>query len=206
MSQNGPYPGPPWPGGNSDGEPYAEPSDPWQEHAVAEPSWHSNSPTIPQQPQSAPFHSVPPSDNWGSPAAPTRRNTPIVALVVVLGLLIVAGLGTTAWLLNKRDHKQPVAGPTTAPATPSSTVTGSQDARFVTVNQCVENKGTAADPDMHKSPCTSGTFKVLKVVKGSTTGEADAEKKCAGVVGYTNWFFYDSDFDELDVVLCLKKL
>src|SRR5205823_1211146 len=29
MSQNGPYPGPPWPGGRSDDEPYAEPADPW---------------------------------------------------------------------------------------------------------------------------------------------------------------------------------
>ena len=43
------------------------------------------------------------------------------------------------------------------------------------------------------------------MIKGATTGESDAERKCSKVTGYTNWFFYDSDLDDLDVVLCLKK-
>jgi hypothetical protein len=218
MSQNGPYPGPPWPGGNSDNEPYAEPADPWGDHAVAEPSWSTSPPPAPQQlpipHQSAAFHTPPPTDPpansgsasmWGSPAAP-RRNTPIVALVVVLGLLIVAGLGATAWLLKRqRDNKaQPTATASVA-ATVSGAGEGSEDARFVTQGQCVANQGTTDQPDMRKSVCTTGTYLVLRVIKGKTTGEKDAESKCAKVPGYTNWFFYDSDLDDLDIVLCLKK-
>jgi hypothetical protein len=214
MSQNGPYPGPPWSGGGSDDEPYAEPADPWGEHAVSEPSWSASQPPITHQPpiphQSASFQSVPLDDqpvsggSWGSPAP--RRNTPIVALVVVLGLLIVAGLGTTAWLLNKQRDKPttPTAGPSVG-ATDSGAVQGSDDARFVSAGQCVANRGTSDQPDMRKSVCVSGTYRVLKVIKEKTTGEKDAEDKCADVPGYTNWFFYDSDLDDLDVVLCLKK-
>ena len=214
MSQNGPYPGQPWPGGSSDDEPYAEPADPWGEHAVSEPSWSPSPPPISHQPpiphQSASFHSAPPDDSsagggsWGPPAPP-RRNTPIVALVVVLGLLIVAGLGTTAWLLNRRAKPTtPTLSPSVG-ATGSGTVQGSEDARFVVAGQCVANQGTPDQPDMRKSVCVSGTYLVLKVIKGKTTGKEDAENKCAKVPGYTNWFFYDSDLDDLDVVLCLKK-
>lgn len=40
---------------------------------------------------------------------------------------------------------------------------------------------------------------------GPTSGEKDAEAKCAKVPGYTNWFFFDSELDTLDFVLCLKQ-
>jgi hypothetical protein len=207
MSQNGPFPGSSWPG-NSDDEPYKAPADPWGEHAVAEPSWPATPPPIPHQPAPS-FHSVPPSDPVPVPAwGPPKRNTPIVALVVVLGLLIVAGLGAIGWLVKERiDDKaaakaQPTASsPTTAPAA----VPGSEDARFATAGQCVRNLGSDAQPDMRKSVCTSGTYRVLKVVKGRTSGAKDAEGKCSKVSGYTNWFYYDSDLDDLDLVLCLKK-
>ena len=49
MTQNGPYPGPPWPGGSSD-EPYTEPADPWGEHATAEtpePAWGAHPTSMP---------------------------------------------------------------------------------------------------------------------------------------------------------------
>ena len=36
MSQNGPFPGQPWPGKSSD-EPYAEPSDPWGDNEPSQP-------------------------------------------------------------------------------------------------------------------------------------------------------------------------
>ena len=45
---------------------------------------------------------------------------------------------------------------------------------------------------------------VLKRVDGATSGEKDAESKCAVVRGYTNWYFYDSELDGLDFVLCLR--
>lgn len=208
MSQNGPFPGPSWPGGGSDDEPYREPSDPWGEHAVADPSWPATPPPIPHQPASS-FHSAPPSDppaslSWGPP----KRNTPIVAIVVALGLLIVAGLGAIGWLVKERLDAKTTAQPkpsasasTNAPAT----VQGSEDARFAAVGQCVQNIGTPSRPDMRKAPCTTGTYRVLKVIKGKTGGAKDAESKCSKVTGYTNWFYYDSDLDDLDLVLCLRR-
>jgi hypothetical protein len=221
MSQNGPYSGPPWPGGGSDDEPYAEPSDPWRDHAVADASWPATPPpSIPHQPASA-FHNVPASDPIPSPppatwGAPPKRNTPIVALVVVLGLLIVAGLGAIGWLVKDRIDSKTASGtkPTTSATTgaPSNSQgasqgssQGTEDARFATVGQCVENLGTDDQPDMRRSVCTSGTYRVLKVVKGKSSGAKDAESKCSKVSGYTNWFYYDSDLDDLDLVLCLKK-
>lgn len=209
MSQNGPFPGPPWPGGNSDDEPYREPSDPWGEHAVADPSWQATPPpSIPHQPAPG-YHTPPPSDpmapaSWGPP----RRNTPIVAIVVVLGLLIVAGLGAIGWLVKKQMDDKSTADPKPSASTSSNapaTVQGTEDARFATAGQCVQNLGSSDHPDMRRSVCTTGTYRVLKVVKGVTSGANDAESKCAGVTGYTNWFYYNSDLDELDLVLCLKK-
>lgn len=203
MSQNGPYSGPPWSGGSSD-EPYTEPADPWREAGagVPEPAWGASPPAIPHQP--APYQSSGPI--WGqTPPPPTKRNTPIVALVVVLGLLIVVGLGTTAWLLKggRKPGTQGQSG-TTASTAPG-TVQGSEDARFVVAGQCVVNQGTNDRPDMHRTGCTTGTYEVLRVFRGRTTGEKDAESKCAKVPGYTNWYFYDSSLDDLDFVLCLKK-
>jgi hypothetical protein len=150
---------------------------------------------------------------WGQPPPPTRRrNTPIVALVVVLGLLICGGLGTTAWLLNERGGSAQRQAATTAPSTPATAeaaaVPGprsSEDARFVAKGQCVRNENTADKPEMKIVACTSGTLEVLKRVDGRTTGEADAENKCSKVPNYTKWFFYDSELDSLDFVLCLRE-
>jgi hypothetical protein len=150
---------------------------------------------------------------WGQPQAqpPRRRNAPIVVLVVVLGLLICGGLGTTAWLLANRDNQ----GTTTPDALPTVTTTtttaaqpeprSSADARFVEKGQCVRNEGTADTPDMKIVPCASGTYEVLRRVDGRTTGEADAESKCSKVPNYTKWYFYDSELDSLDFVLCLRE-
>jgi hypothetical protein len=145
---------------------------------------------------------------WAPPAAARRRNGPIVALVVVLGVLIIGGLGTTAWLLAHRpDPKttqaQPGAGPTSAAnvAEPQP----SADARFVKRGQCVRNEGTTQNPAMTIVPCTSGTYEVLRRIDGPTTGETDAEAKCGKVASYTKWYFYDSELDSLDFVLCLRE-
>ena len=154
----------------------------------------------------------PPAWNRPPPPPPSRRNTPIVALVVVLGLLICGGLGTTAWLLNERDTTGLTGAPTSAPTTVPATddvadpqPRSSSDARFVAKGQCVRNEGTADRPEMRILPCASGTYEVLKRVDGRTTGEADAEAKCAKVDKYTKWFFYDSELDSLDFVLCLRE-
>jgi hypothetical protein len=148
---------------------------------------------------------------WGQPAdpPPRRRNTPIVALVVVLGLLICGGLGTTAWLLVKNgtpDTRHTAALPTNGATTAAqATPRDSEDARFVEKGQCVRNQGTADSPAMKIVPCASGTYEVLKRIDGRTTGEADAEAKCSKVPHYTKWYFYDSELDSLDFVLCLRE-
>jgi hypothetical protein len=217
MSQNGPHSGPPWSHGSSD-EPYTEPADPWGDQGAAvpppEPSWGGQSASIPQQPvsyQQAGQQSGPMGDAsmWGQPAAPPRpkRNTPIIALVVTLGVLICIGLGTTAWLLNERNN-DPVSSPTPSDqaTNPGPAPVGSEDARFnVKQGDCVVNEGTDDLPEMRVNSCTSGTYEVLKRIDGKTTGEKDAESKCAKVVGYTKWYFYDSPLDDLDFVLCLKE-
>jgi hypothetical protein len=136
----------------------------------------------------------------------------MVALVVVLGLLICGGLGTTAWLLSHgkpQDTAKDKAAPAPTPSTAGSDVEpaprSSNDARFVVRGQCVRNDGTAAKPQMTIAECTEGTYRVLARVDEPTTGEADAERKCAKYPEYTKWFFYDSELDDLDYVLCLRE-
>ena len=222
MTKNGP-PSQPWSGKGSD-EPYTEPADPWGEHATAATPeaapWGGHPTSTPpaidspgayqQHPYGASaLNAAPPL--WG-PARPKRRNTPIVALVVVLGLLICGGLGTTGYLLMQRDDAKSVPPAPSASATLPATddvadpqPRSSEDARFVATGQCVRNEGTAEKPEMKISACANGTFKVLKRVDGRTTGEADAESKCAKVADYTKWYFYDSELDSLDFVLCLRE-
>ena len=213
MSLNGPYQGPSWSSGSGGRpeEPYSEPSDPWGESAAEPSSWGTGPSSIPQQPGVGPYS---PSGEpvWGRPPEPPpRRNTPMIALVVALGLLICVGLGTTAWLLKQRNDKknlearlaQTTSVSATDPAVPAPE--GSENARFVTEGQCVVNEGTPEEPAMRQSVCTTGTYEVLKRVNGKTSGEKDAEAKCAKVAGYTQWYFFDSELDDLDFVLCLKE-
>jgi hypothetical protein len=240
MTQNGPHPGQPWSAGGV-GEPYQEPADPWGEsdgwggNPTSTPPGISGSPAdygmtgsgfVPGQQYTAPQTSMPgfpptgmhPAPVWVPPAPGAGRRgpgAPIVALVVVLGLLICGGLGTTGYLLaNQGDDKDPVASGTTTPAPAATTAVAadpdpepqsSQDARFVTKGQCVRNEGTSDTPKMSIVPCGSGTYEVLARVEGRTTGEADAQAKCAKVRQYTKWYFYDSELDGLDFVLCLKE-
>lgn len=215
MSQNGPYSGPPshpWSSGAD--EPYTEPADPWGGQNVA--GWGGQPTSFPPAPESsggyAPSYGGTAPPAWGTPAPPPRRrNLPIVALVVILTVLIVGGLGTAAWLLS-RDSPRAGAGSGVLPAATTPTTAGkaadpqpSEDARFVRKGQCVRNEGTAAAPAMTILPCASGTYEVLKRIDGRTTGEADAEAKCSRVPSYTKWYFYDSELDSLDFVLCLKE-
>ncbi len=228
MSQNGPYPGQGWSAGGSSGsdEPYTEPADPWGDAAthsspVPDNAWGGQPMSVPPAQENsadfnrsypiAPGNGVPPV--WQHPPIPPprRHNTPIIALVVVLGLLIVSGLATAAWLVQRGDN--PRVGQSLQPVAPASATAGSvpepqssEDARFVAKGECVRNEGTADDtPDLKIVACASGTYEVLKRVDGRTTGEADAESKCSKVSKYTKWYFYDSELDSLDFVLCLRE-
>jgi hypothetical protein len=228
MSQNGPYPGQGWSAGGSSGsdEPYTEPADPWGDAAtntspVPEAAWGGQPMSVPPAQENsaafnggypvAPVNGAPPMWHPGPAPAPSRRNTPIIALVVVLGLLILGGLATAGWLVQRSNDPQ--AGASREPTTAASATAGSvpepqssEDARFVGKGQCVRNEGTADDsPDLKIVSCASGTYEVLKRVDGRTTGEADAESKCSKVSKYTKWYFYDSELDSLDFVLCLRE-
>ena len=195
MSQNGPYSGQPWPGGSPD-EPYAEPSDPWRDH---EPSWTPP----PQIPHQQPY--APPAQAWPTPQ-PVRRGFAVGALVAFLSVLVGGGLATTAWfLLARKDQpEKPAAAPATVPANGPRPQT-SEDARFAVKGQCVRNEGSNAEPKLRIVICAANTFQVLKRVDGRTTGEKDAMGKCAKVTGYTNWYYYDTEYDDVDFVLCLKE-
>lgn len=208
MSQNGPWsgtPSHPWSRGSD--EPYAEPADPWGDpHAAADPSW-----SPPSYPESYGSLNDPPP-GWGAPPPPPpRRNTPLVALVVVLAALAAVGLTTSALLLNRGGgpaKKGSAAAPTVpvkSAAASSAALRPTQDARFVKRGQCVRNEGSTDAPAMTIVSCGPGTYQVLRRIDGRTTGQADAEAKCARVPGYTKWYFYDSELDSLDFVLCLKE-
>jgi hypothetical protein len=155
-----------------------------------------------------PLNAPPPWQPRPTPPPQKPRNGPIVALVVVLGLLICGGLGTTAYLVGRPDNsaanQRASAAPSDAAAVPEAR--SSQEARFVANGQCVRNEGNADDsPDLKIVACTNGTLEVLKRIDGRTSGEADAEAKCKKVPRYTKWYFYDSELDSLDFVLCLRE-
>ena len=80
----------------------------------------------------------------------------------------------------------------------------STEARFVTTGQCVRNEGTETLPRMTIVPCAPKAYEVLARFDGATNGEADAKAKCSKMSGYTNWYFFNSELDTLDFVLCLK--
>src|SRR3954468_642249 len=151
MSHNGPYSGPPWSGGSSD-EPYTEPADPWGDQASAEsePSWVPPA-AIPQQPVS--YHSPPVGNEprWTPPPARPRRNTPALALVVVLGLLTATALGAGVWLFKRHQDRavQQPQTPVSSPADVGTAPLNGEDARFdVKAGDCVVNEGTDEKPDM----------------------------------------------------------
>ncbi|MCO1596296.1 flagellar basal body protein FliL [Micromonospora sp. RHAY321] len=155
-----------------------------------------------------------------SPPAGGRGRGPLIAVVAVVLLLVAAG-GGAFWFFSRSDDPAPSAAPTgpavngdasadaTAPVEPvpsAAAPESSADPRFVKVGQCVRNDGTAGGkPKLLISGCAPKSYEVLRRIDGATSGERDAEAKCAKVEGYTNWYFFDSELDTLDFVLCLKQ-
>ncbi|MFC3989935.1 LppU/SCO3897 family protein [Actinoplanes siamensis] len=201
MSHNGPHSGPPWSSGRPE-EPYAEPSDPWGD-SRSDPAWEVPPPFPHQQaawpaPQPAP----PPVD---PPGPANRRGFAVGALIAVLSVLVGGGLATAVWfLLGRQEEKDaPVAASSTAPAVVRPQT--SADARFAGKGQCVRNEGTNTEPALRIATCAANTYEVLRRFDGKTTGEKDAVAKCAKVAGYTKWYYYDTEYDDVDFVLCLRE-
>ncbi|MGW1058618.1 LppU/SCO3897 family protein [Micromonospora rubida] len=144
----------------------------------------------------------------------------MIAVLATLVVLLLGG-GSLVWYLLNRDEApegtgqaRPTADATpeeqpaspTAPATTAAAPESSADPRFVKAGQCVRNTGPAGGkPKLLIAPCAPKTYEVLRRFDGQTSGEKDAEAKCAKVTGYTNWYFFDSQLDTLDFVLCLKS-
>jgi hypothetical protein len=138
-------------------------------------------------------------------------------VLVVLAVLVVGG--GALWYLYGSGDESPT--PTdavlpTSPVEPDPATTGpaattpapasSADPRFVEAGQCVRNEGVVGGkPKLMITECVPKTYEVLRRFDGATSGERDAEAKCAKVEGYTNWYFFDSELDTLDFVLCLKQ-
>lgn len=154
------------------------------------------------------------------PVTPEKKrglSTPVLALIVVLALLVLGG--GTAFYLTGRSDPTPVSQPATSPsgaatgnATPTAQPAGNTpgpesftDARFVKTGQCVKNEGSGGTPKLLITECASKTYEVMARFDGATSGEADAKSKCVKVQGYTDWYFYNSELDVLDFVLCLKQ-
>ncbi|BCL14816.1 LppU/SCO3897 family protein [Micromonospora sagamiensis] len=147
----------------------------------------------------------------------------MVAVLAVLTLLVLGG-GATLFYLAGTDRADPppvsaLPSATTAPTgQPSGQPDGSADVspsalapessadpRFARAGQCVRNAGPAGGrPKLLVTECAPKTYEVLRRFDGATSGEKDAEAKCAAVDGYTDWYFYNSELDTLDFVLCLK--
>ncbi|MFD6753947.1 LppU/SCO3897 family protein [Micromonospora gifhornensis] len=158
----------------------------------------------------------------GQPTPPTERRrgrTPMIAALVAV--LVLAAAGGVAFYLLGQDESTPaaVAAPTQDPlptddpsddeedpGTGVPAANSSTDPRFVEQGQCVRNDApTGGKPKLLITDCEPSAYEVLQRFDGKTSGEKDAEAKCAKVDGYTNWYFYDSELDSLDFVLCLKR-
>lgn len=157
---------------------------------------------VPGYPQPA---GAPPE--WGEPVPQPKKSRTglIVTTAVVLALLVCGGALSGFYFLG-RDKGVPEAQPTAAPSQPvgdgqSPQVEPSTDARFATKGQCLVNDGTDADPKMRIVKCGSGAYEVLARFDGTV----DFKGKCSSVPGYRFHYYFDSELDTLDFVLCLRK-
>ncbi|MEU4367036.1 LppU/SCO3897 family protein [Micromonospora chersina] len=184
------------------------------------PAWNAGPP-----PAAPPYQGYPADPGYGGqppyaePTPPKRGKGPLLVVLVVLAVLLLGGAGAY-WVLGRDDatptggtasSSAPAAEPTGAASEPADAATtppapaSSTDPRFVKAGQCVANEGGSAQPKLVITECGAKTYQVLRRIDGSTSGKKDAEAKCAKVEGYTDWYFFDSQLDTLDFVLCLKR-
>ncbi|MGW4151869.1 LppU/SCO3897 family protein [Micromonospora chersina] len=184
------------------------------------PAWNAGPP-----PAAPPYQGYPADPGYGGqppyaePTPPKRGKGPLLVVLVVLAVLLLGGAGAY-WVLGRDDatptggtasSSGPAAEPTGAASEPADAATtppapaSSTDPRFVKAGQCVANEGGSAQPKLVIAECGAKTYQVLRRIDGSTSGKKDAESKCAKVEGYTDWYFFDSQLDTLDFVLCLKR-
>lgn len=225
MANYGPPDGPPpWAGRRSD-DAYGAGPDPqrlpeWGEPRAGRSDRHPGGYASTElHPPTVPYQQGGPAAYLGDPTPPRpKRRVPLVPVLAVLAV-VVLGAGVLWYLSGREEPTSPVAGTaapavTVDPASPGPGVpapttpapASSSDPRFVAAGQCVRNDGPAGGrPRLLIAECAPRTYEVLRRFDGETSGERDAEAKCGQVAGYTDWFFYDSELDSLDFVLCLRK-
>lgn len=192
-------------------------------------SGHASPPGSVPSEQTLRHPGVPPAPVFPAPPPKSRGNGLLIGLIAVLAVLVLGGGGVALYLLAG-DSAPPAAGsdatassnpdpgaPTSGNPDPGATTAGPTTAespspeettvpvRLVEVGQCVRNDGTLDEPRLVVTECGPETYEVLARIDGPTTGSADARSKCASVPGYTQWYYYDADLDDLDFVLCLKE-
>lgn len=197
--------------------------------STAMPTGHNGHPQPTGHPGYGSFHrhepTNPPHPAWpstGPAPCERKRSTPLIALLVTAAMLVLGGGAAAAYLVGRNGgptNGSSVSGPAIDPATSTATITtsapgylagtpapgSSTDARFVKVGQCVKNEGDAdGRPKLAITGCASKTYEVLRRFDGATDGKQDATTKCSKVEGYTDWYFFNSELDALDFVLCLK--
>jgi hypothetical protein len=124
------------------------------------------------------------------------RTPPNRVLLVVAAVLAVVGV--TALAVVALTAGSPSTPTVSATATRSAVAVG---ARFAKAGDCLVNDGSEDAPVLRLVSCGPQTYVVLARVEGVT----DADKACAGVVGYEYNYSYESPLDDnLDFVLCLK--
>jgi hypothetical protein len=196
MSNHGPA-GAPYP--DEPGERYEPPSDPWAGQDVGqdvgqglwggEPEPSYDGPAAPDAgyppaPAARLASSAPAA--WHAPVPPVRRgpSAGLIALLVVVVVLVLGGVGTAVWYLTGRDAVESV------------------DVHSAIKGQCVVNNGSGARPDMQVSSCDEAeAFEIVARFDGTV----DYAARCKGVPGYTNHYFYDGPDESQDFVLCLKS-
>lgn len=158
-----------------------------------------------------------PAVPWAPPPPTPRSSTGlIVTIAAVLGVLVLGGGASAFYLLNRgepRDNPttaatsaapgQPAGAPSSAAAysSPTPAPVSTAEARFATAGQCLLNDGTDQDPRMRIVACAPNTYEVLARFDGTI----DYKDRCAKVRDYQFHYFFDSELDALDFVLCLKR-
>ena len=151
------------------------------------------------------------------PPPKTRPVTGLVALLGVLALLVFGGVGIGFYLLNDDDPKNE-AGSThhqhlrrsrapaaagrraarrPAPAAPRPTPASP------TKGKCLVNKGNAKKPVMEITTCAPRHVRGARPLRRHEGLRRQVRR--GKVPGYEFYYFFDSDLDTLDFVLCLKK-
>jgi len=199
----------------------------WQ--AGVDPTWQAGADPTWQAGRAQPAYPADPGRQWtpaGDPGRPRKGGGSTALVAVVAGLtVLLCGGGAIGYYLMTRPDPDPTdrsnapassgpevpASPRPSPPAPEPEAstpvpTSSTDARFVREGQCVRNEGApGGTPKLVITECDDDMYEVLARFDGATDGEDDAKTKCADVDDYTNWYFFNSELDALDFVLCLKE-